>query len=206
MSNPFDILDEEASRWSVSEAGLELEYDGSFIPSDDADAFFESLLHEVNWKRPTVQTPGGPKKVPRMISWHADPGLTYSYSGLTHQWQAWTSAMLDIRELLKERTGIEFNGCLANLYENERDSVSMHADDEDDMEPGAPIASVSLGCVRDFVVKHTTTKTRRVVPLEHGSLIIMGGRTQEVARHGIPKAKHACTRRINLTFRKTLRR
>lgn len=203
MSNPFDSLEESTSQWSVSEEGLELEYDGSFLPSEVADTLFEALLHEVSWKRPVVQTPGGPKKVPRMISWHADPGLTYSYSGLTHAWKPWTPAMLDIRDRLKERVGIVFNGCLANLYENERDSVSMHADDEDDMEPGAPIASVSLGGVRDFVVKHNLTKSRRVISLEHGSLILMGGRTQEVSRHGIPKATYACERRINLTFRRT---
>jgi alkylated DNA repair dioxygenase AlkB len=45
-----------------------------------------------------------------------------------------------------------------------------------------------------------------VIPLEHGSLIVMAGDTQKVSRHGIPKAKRSCGPRINLTFRKTLKR
>jgi len=153
-----------------------------------------------------MSTPWGPKTVPWMISWHADPGLTYSYSGLTHQWKEWTPALTEIRDHLLAKTGTSYNGCLANFYENERDSVSMHADDEEDMVEGASIASVSLGNMREFVVKHMVSKTRHVVPLEHGSLIEMSGSTQQVSRHGIPKSRRTCGPRINLTFRRTLNR
>jgi len=176
------------------------------LAPSDADRLFEELKIEIDWHRVVVNTPGGPQTVPRMISWHADEGLTYSYSGLTHQWRPWTPALAEVRDLLLAKTGIRYNGVLANFYEHERDSVSMHADDEDDMEEGAPIASVSLGYPRDFVVKHMVTKSRHVIPLEHGSLIVMEGLTQQVSRHGIPKSRRTCGPRINLTFRRTLNR
>jgi alkylated DNA repair dioxygenase AlkB len=201
--NPFDEIHTQSRRWSIQDHGIELEYDADFLPAADADRLFEDLKTEIAWRRVVVQTAGGPKTVPRMISWHADEGLTYSYSGLTHSWQAWTPALSELRGRLAQYLGITFNGCLANFYENERDSVSMHADDERDMEEGAPIASISLGHVREFVVRHNETRARHVIPLEHGSLIVMRGDTQKVSRHGIPKAKRSCGPRINLTFRST---
>lgn len=201
--NPFDDIQEQSQTWAIQEDGIDLSYDGGFLTDEDASRLFEALKTEIAWKRHVINTPGGPKTVPRMISWHADEGLTYSYSGLTHQWQAWTPALLEIRDKLEKVLGVRFNGVLANFYENERDSVSPHADDEHDMEEGAPIASVSLGETRDFVVKHMQTGARHVAPLEHGSLLVMAGDTQKVARHAVPKSKRPCGPRINLTFRQT---
>lgn len=204
--NPFEDIYTKSRQWTLKVDGVDITYDAGFLPEKTADRLFEELKTEIRWRRAVVQTPGGPKTVPRMISWHADEGLTYSYSGLTHPWQPWTSAMQEVKAAVEEKLGTSFNGCLANFYENERDSVSMHSDDEDDMEEGAPIASVSLGATREFVVKHKETKERHVIPLEHGSLVVMSGDTQRVSRHGIPKSRRSCGPRINLTFRKTLNR
>jgi alkylated DNA repair dioxygenase AlkB len=201
--NPFDDLHRESQRWKLEDEGIDLTFDGDFLSKEEADEFFEALKTEIEWRRTVVQTPGGPKTVPRMISWHADPGLTYSYSGLTHQWQPWTETLQKVRDRLEDVLGVRFNGCLANFYENERDSVSMHADDEEDMESGAPIASVSLGETREFVLKHVETGARYVLPLDHGSLLVMAGDTQKVSRHGVPKSRRSCSARINLTFRVT---
>jgi alkylated DNA repair dioxygenase AlkB len=201
--NPFEEIHTQSQRWHLEDEGIDIRYDGEFVDPANASRLFEALKTEIQWRRIVMQTPGGPKTVPRMISWHADIGLSYSYSGLTHGWQDWTPGLREVRDLLTEVTGVEFNGVLANFYENERDSVSMHADDEDDMEEGAPIASVSLGATREFIVKHMTTGSRHVIPLEHGSLLLMDGDTQKVSRHGIPKAKRTVGPRINLTFRRT---
>jgi alkylated DNA repair dioxygenase AlkB len=203
--NPFDEIDEQSQTWTIQEDGIDIRYDAGFIGADDATRLFQALKNEIAWERHVINTPGGPKTVPRMISWHADDGLTYSYSGLLHQWKRWTPALAEIRDRLLKKVGIRFNGVLANFYENERDSVSPHADDETDMEEGAMIASVSLGETRDFVVKHMRTRQRHVMPLEHGSLLEMMGETQKVARHSIPKAKKPCGPRINLTFRQVVR-
>lgn len=204
--NPFDDIHTKSRKWRLVDEGIELDYDADFLTREDADRLFEALKTEIGWHRVVINTPGGPQTVPRMISWHADEGLTYSYSGLTHAWQDWTPALAEVRDRLEAKTGTRFNGCLANFYENERDSVSMHSDDEEDMEDGAPIASVSLGHVREFVVRHKETKARHVIPLEHGSLILMEGDTQKVSRHGVPKSRRTCGPRINLTFRRTLNR
>lgn len=201
--NPFEDISEQAQKWHLDDDGIEVSYDAGFLDDETASRLFEALKTEIDWHRHVIQTPGGPKTVPRMISWHADEGLTYSYSGLTHRWKAWTPALKEIRDRLREELGVKFNGVLANFYENEQDSVSPHADDETDMVDGAPIASVSLGEIREFVIKHRETGNRHVIPLEHGSLLVMAGETQSVSRHAVPKAKRSCGPRINLTFRQT---
>jgi alkylated DNA repair dioxygenase AlkB len=201
MGNPFEEIYDQGRRWTLNDAGIELVYDADFFPAHEADRLFATLRSEIPWRRVVMQTPDGPKTVPRMISWHADAPLGYTYGTVSHAWQDWTPALLEVRSRLEEKIGVRFNGVLANFYENERDSVSPHADDERDMVAGAPIASVSLGCVREFVVRHMISRARHVIPLEHGSLLVMSGDTQKVSRHSIPKAKRACDPRVNLTFR-----
>lgn len=187
-------------KWHVEDEGIDLTYDADFLPSADADRLFEEL-RTLPWHRDQMPTPAGPKPLPRLLTWHADEGRTYRYSGVTHQWRDWTPELAEIRERLTERLGVRFNGVLGNFYQNERDSISAHSDDESDLVVGAPIASVSLGAVRRFVVVHRESKAKHVVSLEHGSLLVMAGATQRVAQHSIPKSKIPCGTRINLTFR-----
>lgn len=194
-------IEEVERSWHVEDDGIDLTYDADFIARADADRLFEKLLL-LPWHRDQMPTPAGPKPFPRLLTWHADPGLQYSYSGIVHEWRDWTSELAEIRDKLEERLGIHFNGVLGNLYQNERDSISAHSDDETDLDSTASIASVSLGAVRRFIVKHRTTKSRHVVDLGHGSLIVMAGATQRVAQHEVPKSKSPCGPRINLTFRR----
>lgn len=207
--NPFDEIDALGAmerQFRILDEGIDLAYDADFLAEEDADRLFKALLTELPWFRGTIRMGHGSVPVPRMTAWHADEGLVYSYSGLLHLWRDWTPSLAEIRDRIEAALGFRFNGVLANLYENERDSVSPHADDEKDLEPKSPIASVTLGTVRDFIVKHQRTGSRHVLPLGHGSLLVMGGDTQKVSQHAIPKSKQPCGPRINLTFRQAVKR
>lgn len=71
-----------------------------------------------------------------------------------------------------------------------------------------PIASVSLGQTRRFVLKHIDVrkKIRQVdiikFDLHHGSLLMMNWPTNKYWFHSIPKQKKATNIRLNFTFRK----
>lgn len=197
----IDSIDKTEQSWHVEDDGIDLTYDAEFLPIADADRLFQGLLG-LPWHRDQMPTPVGLQPFPRLLTWHADEGLTYRYSGVTQPWRDWTPETAEIRDRLEKRLGVRFNGMLGNLYQNERDSISAHADDETDLDPTAPIASVSLGATRRFVVRHRTSRSRHVVDLVHGSLIIMAGATQRVSEHSIPKLKDPCGPRINLTFRR----
>jgi alkylated DNA repair dioxygenase AlkB len=64
------------------------------------------------------------------------------------------------------------------------------------------IASISLGAVRQFILKHKTAKEKLAFRLAHGSLLLMGGTSQHHWLHGLPKTEEPVGERINLTFRK----
>lgn len=51
-----------------------------------------------------------------------------------------------------------YTGVLVNRYKDGTKSVAMHSDKENNLAPGVPIASLSVGAVRDFVVKRATKK------------------------------------------------
>lgn len=201
--NPFDSLEEEGRNWHLEDHGIDLKYDADFLPKEDADRLFAALHQSLSWHRPVFHMPQGKFPAPRRIAWHADEGLSYRYSGIVHPWADWTEGLAEIRDRVKDVTGVRFNGVLANLYEDENDSVSFHADDESDLVEGSPIASVSLGYVRTFAIRHMLRKNRHNIPLGHGSLLVMAGATQRVSQHSIPKCKGTpCGPRINLTFRR----
>ena len=64
------------------------------------------------------------------------------------------------------------------------------------------IASLSLGAVRRFQLKHRRSGARVAVDLPHGSCLVMAGCTQHHRLHQLPKTAQSVGARINLTFRK----
>lgn len=58
----------------------------------------------------------------------------------------------------KALPGSSFNSLLLNRYKGGNDYVGWHADDEKLYGPTPEIASLSLGCDRDFVLKKKPSK------------------------------------------------
>jgi alkylated DNA repair dioxygenase AlkB len=67
---------------------------------------------------------------------------------------------------------------LCNLYRNQKDSIGYHADNEPELGKNPVIASVSLGAVRKFKLKHKLSKKVIEVELASGSLLVMKGEVQ----------------------------
>jgi alkylated DNA repair dioxygenase AlkB len=173
-------------------------YDAAFIGRDEADALFDVLCLETAWK----QEAGRGRPFPRLSAWHADDGLIYRYSGVTHVGNGWTLALSNVKQRIEDAAASVFNSVLLNRYRSGRDSMGMHADDEPELGVNPVVASVSLGSVRTFVLKHRASGEKIVIPLAHGSLLVMGGTCQHHWMHGVPKTDAAVGERINLTFRK----
>jgi alkylated DNA repair dioxygenase AlkB len=93
-----------------------------------------------------------------------------------------------------------YNAVLCNLYRNGNDSVGLHADAEPEM--GPVIASVSLGAERLFRLRSKNGRMAFAQKLQHGSLLVMAGDTQEKFRHEVPKEPGIVEPRMNLTFRR----
>jgi alkylated DNA repair dioxygenase AlkB len=172
-------------------------YDESFYLADEADALFEELRTQTPWKQ--EQSRFGP--FPRLTAWYADAGMSYSYSGVTHEAIPWTPTLSEVRRRVEAVAQTPLNSLLLNFYRDGQDSIGYHADAEPELGVNPVIASISLGGVRQFVMKHIKTGEKLKYDLAHGSLLIMGGTSQHHWLHSVPKTKAAVGPRINLTFR-----
>jgi alkylated DNA repair dioxygenase AlkB len=172
-------------------------YGPEFLSRSEADANFARLLESIRWKQ--EGNPG--RKFPRLTAWYADPGVSYSYSGVTHEAIPWTRELLAVKQRVEAAAGTTWNSLLLNLYRDGRDSIGFHSDDEPELGTNPIIGSVSLGAERRFVLKHPASGERLEMNLPHGSLLVMGGASQHHWRHGVPKTKRSVGPRINLTFR-----
>ena len=79
--------------------------------------------------------------------------------------------------------------------------MGWHSDDEKELDPKAPIVSISFGASRKFSFRHKIDKTKATIALENGSVLIMHPPTQEHWSHSLVTTKLATPARINLTFR-----
>jgi len=164
----------------------------------------EALAAELPLRTDTFAMFGRRVAVPRLVSWHGDPGCRYRYSGQTYEPAPWTRGLAWTRAQLVARTGLPWNAVLANYYRDGNDSVGWHSDDERELGPeldDIAIASLSLGATRRFVMRHRASGERRAFDLGDGSLLVMRGTTQRHWRHALPKTAARVGPRLNLTFR-----
>ncbi|XP_014874253.1 LOW QUALITY PROTEIN: DNA oxidative demethylase ALKBH2 [Poecilia latipinna] len=201
--------------WQKIEAeGLDCDYALLFL-KEEADNLFRQLEEEVVYstgEESKVQVFGKVYNIPRKQATYGNAGLTYTYSGVRHLASPWTPTLECIRNAVTDATGRQFNFVLINRYKDGQDHMGEHRDDEKELDPSCPIASVSLGAARDFVFRHRDARgkrsNRRIDPvkleLAHGSLLLMNPPTNTFWYHSLPVRKKVLSPRINLTFRRIL--
>ena len=188
--------------FELTDGGILL-YDDAFLPTDLADRYFAELRDNSAWGQKSVKIFGTVVPEPRLTATYGDKGLIYRYSGRDNVGLPWTETLLEIKHKIEAVQG-EYNYCVLNRYRSGSDSVVLHADDEPEM--GNVIGSLSLGATRKFRIKHKTSKEAIDFFVGNGALIIMAGTMQEHWKHGVPKTTKQVGERINLTFRKIVKK
>jgi alkylated DNA repair dioxygenase AlkB len=190
---------------SFSDEDLDITYWPGYLSESEADNFLSTLLNETDWMQPELWMYGRLVKTPRMTAWYGDENATYKYSGIVNKPLAWTSTLLQIKNLVESTTQQQYNSVLLNLYRDGADYLSWHSDNETELGTEPTIASLSLGASRTFSLRArmpTSQKKKYDFQLVHGSLLCMRGRTQSFWEHTIKKEMKVITPRVNLTFRK----
>jgi len=155
-----------------------------FLAQDFADAALTALLAELPWERRISRMYGKDMPVPRMEVWVAD--YAYTYSHREYQPTSWTPMLVALKAKVEIAAHDKFNSVLVNRYENEKDSVGWHADNEPEMSQEHSIASLSLGATRSFEMRKDNGPIQRV-DLEHGSLLVMRAGMQRNWTHQLLK-------------------
>jgi len=108
--------------------------------------------------------------------------------------------------------GWRFNSLLLNRYRHGLDRMGWHADDEPELPPDHPLASLSLGASRSLRFRpHPSPPGRQAsqgtsclpfnIPLHSGDLLVMDPPTQLWWQHAVPRRLRLQQKRLNLTFR-----
>lgn len=142
----------------------------------------------------------------RLLAWY---GLfDYKYPGVSHAAQPIPETLggLSERVISSLPSGVApegFDGALLNRYENGRDFVDFHADDEPSLRAQYPVAIVSLGAPRSLLLR---PHARALHPgyayrLTHGSLFVSGGLVQNRWHHAVPVEPQCAQVRVSITLR-----
>ncbi len=170
----------------------------------DPQEVMAALMNSVPWQARQIQMFGRWVDEPRLSSWHGDPGTEYRYSGITLQPEPWSTDLITLKHICEAVSGAPFNSVLANLYRTGRDAMGWHSDDEPELGPEPVIASVSLGAMRRFDLRHRVTKETVRVQLGSGDVLVMSQSSQRSWMHQVPRTTKVTEPRINLTFRQIL--
>lgn len=183
----------------------EVYYHGCVFSPSESDYFFQKLLSEIVWKNDEALIFGKRLITKRKVAWYGETAFGYTYSNTTKYALPWTQNLLQIKEVVQQISGATFNACLLNLYHDGSEGMAWHSDAEKDLQKDGVIASVSFGAERKFGFKHKKTSEKVYCLLEHGSLLLMQGKTQTHWLHRLPTTTKVHRSRINLTFRTIVR-
>ena len=180
-------------------------YHGEIMHYQDADLYFNNLLHEIDWRCDQAIIFGKLIETKRKVAWYGDVNngkpFSYTYSNTTKHSLPWTENLQQLKKLVEHKTGESYNSCLLNLYHSGAEGMAWHSDGEKDLQDNGAIASLSFGATRKFAFKHKQSKEVVSLILKPGSLLVMKGSTQKHWLHRLPPTKKVHDARINLTFR-----
>ncbi len=179
----------------------EVYYMSSFLDEPTSTNIFNSLIVTQSWQHDEVIMFGKKIITARKVVWVGDENINYKYAGILKRPVPWTGPLVELKTMVQDATHNRFNSCLLNLYENGKQGMSWHSDDEKSLGENNIIVSMSFGAVRKFAFRHKVTQEKISVMLENGSVLIMKGQTQNKWHHALMKSTSVQEARINLTFR-----
>ena len=192
---------------TIVRSNLHVEYNPLFGTNKVKD-WLQCIENEVNFFQTTVEIYGKQLKVKRQHAAYGDDGLVYHFSGASVTAKPWLPFLKEIQQKLWKLTNERFNYVLINKYVDGKDYISFHRDNETDLVAESSIATISLGVVRDFILRKETKngygiheEHKITVPLSHGSLLIMKHPTNKYWLHSVPVRKTCKQTRYSLTFR-----
>lgn len=172
-----------------------------WLTTAQSAALQAELCAQLPWSQDSIMMFGKKIKIPRQQVWMGESHCSYRYSGTTFTPVAWHPAVKRLADEVSHFLQQPFNCVLLNLYANGQQHMGWHADNEAELGDDPVIASVSLGAVRRFELKHRQQQWQLALDLTPGSLLLMSQGCQLHWLHRLPKQSRIAEARLNLTFR-----
>ena len=146
----------------------------------------------------------------RQVAYYGD--YDYSYSGIIHKARGinQNKELNTIFEALQDLfPSLGINSALINCYRSYDSGMPFHSDRETEIDKNTPIISVSFGESRQMYFRRRNSNSiHSSILLEHGDLLAMSAKSQELFEHSIPSQMGTggtfddVDMRISITFRK----
>ena len=200
LGNPLKNSKDSIFKTIIKKDGCTTYYE-DFLNEVEANQLFSAFKKKTRWSKDEIKIFGKKVFIPRHQAWYGDPGANYKYSNLILKPIPWFKELKSLKDNVEKITGENFNSCLMNFYETGADYSAWHADNEKELGKNPTIASISLGGLRNFQIRHKATKETVKIDLANGSLLLMKDELQHHWIHQISKTKKKVMPRINITFR-----
>ena len=208
VPNGYLFYSEHFINEKISNRTVEYFLENETNNSKDVDwhAFDKETLSEVKfkniiWQHDKIKMYGKEMYLPRYSAWYGDDNQNYTYSGIHLTPKPWNKGLQYLRDRVEEVAKVGFNSVLINWYRDGLDHIGWHTDAEPELGENPVIASLNFGASRDFVIRKNDKSEKLVIPLKHGTLLVMGGALQHHWEHSVPQRKKVKDSRFNLTFR-----
>ena len=127
----------------------------------------------------------------------------YSYSGITHPACSFgeNKYLLHIVSYIQVvLPDFKFNSAMVHKYIDGKCTMPLHSDDEECIEGGSEIVTISLGDTRNMEFRNKHTDSVENVPMMHGEVLVMSKTSQKHFKHGI-SASLSNDLRLSITLR-----
>ncbi len=179
----------DAPRVLVDDAEGGIRYWPQLVDATTGRDWFEALRDGADWQHQQRPMYDRIVDVPRLLAAYRLDALPPSLP------------LAPLHDLVQARVPAPYNAVGLNLYRDGRDSVAMHNDKLHTLQPGQPIALVSLGAPRRMNIRAKAGGRAQSIELEPGSLLAMSHASQLTHEHGIPKTAKAVEPRMSVVFR-----
>jgi alkylated DNA repair dioxygenase AlkB len=129
----------------------------------------------------------------------------YKYAVDTPPVEDWKGTILEeMKSVIDERSGQCCNHVVVNQYRSGIDYIGFHHDKSKSFVEGSSVLTVSLGSSRILRLKKVKGDNQGEVRdyiLNHGSLFVLGPKTNIEWKHSIVKRPNHIGRRVSMTYR-----
>jgi len=174
------------------------------INDDDIKKIVDDIVVDIQTKlkeKPEIKIFGKICHQQRDVGFFSNVSKGYKYSGQIMASQPLTDKMDQIIRYVNKCYKTNYNSILINKYNDGRDYISKHSDDENGLEKSG-VVGISYGAVRTFRIrKKDTNEIQANISLQPYSMVQMAGDFQKEFTHEIPIEKQVKNSRISFTFR-----
>lgn len=175
----------------------------SWLSAEAATALYQQLLASTPFRAESLRLFGKSHVLARQVAWYGSGD--YAYAGQYHRALAMPPVIAQLAERLNHEGQAwlvkPLNSVLLNFYPDGQSGMGWHSDAEKSLGESPVIASLSLGAVRRFQIRHKQDRgIKYSLWLPNGSVLWMLPPLQRDFQHQLPKMAKVGAR-LNLTFR-----